>query len=113
MALALARGLSVRAAAKASGYSERQAHRRRADEAFCRRVETIRFDLLDRAVGALQAANVDAVSTLRQLLKKESPPAVRLAAARAILDASVKLSDAFEIRQRLESLEQQVKETQP
>ena len=58
--LALARGLNVRAAAKASDYSERQTHRKLAEPAFRCRVSEARGAIVGRAVGILSAASTEA-----------------------------------------------------
>jgi len=107
LVLGLARGLSVRAAATASGYSERQAHRKVADPEFRRKVSEMRTRLVDQAVGLLTDANVAAVETLRSLLDGE-PASVRLSAAKAVVELSVKLRENVEFSERLEKLEQAV-----
>jgi len=104
--LALARGLTVRAAAKMSGYSERQAHRKIDDPAFSRRVSEVRGAVMGRAIGILSAAGTEAARTLRKLLASETDQ-VRLAAARSILELGNKLREATELSERIEALERQ------
>lgn len=82
LALHLARGESVAAAAGAAGMSELSAYRRLEDEAFRRRVSELRSEMLDRAVGKLADAATEAAQTLRDLLGADSETG-RLGAARA------------------------------
>jgi hypothetical protein len=85
LALGLARGLSVRGAAKSSGYSERHAHRR------------------------LAAGNCEAARTLRKLLKDGSS-SIQLAAAKALLDLGARMRETLELERRVSDLEQSLKE---
>jgi len=110
LVLALARGQSVRGAATAAGYSERQAHRKVADPQFRQKVSDMRTRLVDQTVGLLTDANVAAVKTLRSLLDGE-PMSVRLSAAKAIVELSVKLRENVEFSERLEKLEQTVEQS--
>ena len=104
LALGLARGLSVRAAAKLSGYSERHAHRRHADSAFKLRVWALRTRLVEQATGLLTAGNCEAARTLRNLLKDESS-SIQLAAAKALLELGSKMRDSLELEHRIAELE--------
>ena len=103
--LALARGNTVRAAAKLSGFSERQAHRHAAEPSIKAQVAAVRAGLVNRSLGILSAATSDAAFAMKGLLKGKSEP-VRLAAARAILETAVKLRDSEELAARIEQLEQ-------
>jgi hypothetical protein len=102
--LSLARGLNVRAAAKASGYSERQTHRKLAEPVFRRRVSEARGAIVGRAVGMLSAAGTEAARTLKKSLKSETD-LVRLSAARSILELGNKLRETAELTERIEALE--------
>lgn len=108
LALSLARGSTVRAAARTAGYSERQTHRKLAEPEFRRRVSMIRQGLVDQAVGLLSAANADAAITLRKLLKATSP-SIRLSAAKCILETSAKLREGLELWERVTSLEDNIR----
>ncbi|SRR5579884_3864613 len=107
LALALAGGLTVEAAAGRAGVGERTAYRRLADPAFCVRVTELRSEMVERALGKMADGMGEAADTLRQLLgaKAES---VRLAAARSILEMGIKLREATELDARLRALEHQL-----
>jgi hypothetical protein len=104
LVLAVGRRLTVRAAAKASGYCERQAHRKLDDPAFRRRVVEARGAIVGRAVSVLSAAGVEAAQTLRKLLASPTDQ-IRLAAARSILELGTKLRDSVELSERIEALD--------
>jgi hypothetical protein len=109
LALALASGQTLRAAAEAAGVAERTAARRQADPAFRRRVAALRAELVERALGKLADGMADAAAALRALLAADSE-AVRLGAARALLELGVKLREAVELEQRLATLEAELGE---
>ena len=109
--LALACGLSAEQAAKQSGVSVTTAYRRLDDPAFAARLGDLRADMLARAAAMLTAAAVEAVRTLADLLKPANAPAVRLNAARAILEHGVKLRALVEVEARLQDLEDRVEES--
>ena len=100
----LARGKSVRSAARLTGCSERTAYRRLNDSGFVQRVNNRRAKLLEEASARIAGAADEAVVCLRHLLTAESE-AVRLGSARAILDQSLKLRDAVETDVRLAAVE--------
>jgi hypothetical protein len=84
--LALAAGGNAAASAAHAGLSERTVRRRLADATFRARVDEARAELVGRAVGRLAAVGQLAADTLKELIGKTSPPAVRLGAARAVLE---------------------------
>jgi hypothetical protein len=105
LALALATGQTLRAAAGAVGVAERTATRRWADPAFRRRVVELRGELVGLALGRLADGMADAAAKLRQLLDAQSE-AVRLGACRAMLELGVKLRESVELEARLQALEE-------
>jgi transposase-like protein len=105
LALALASGQTVRDAAAAVGIAERTATRRWADAAFRRHVAELRGEMATRALGRLADGMGEAASTLRELLADSTPPAVRLGAARCLLELGVKLREAIDLEQRLTAVE--------
>ncbi len=107
--LALASGETVREAARLAGIGERTATRRLADADFRRRVAELRGEMVSRAVGRLADGSTEAVAALRKLLDAGTPPAVRLGAARAILELGTKLRESVELEQRLADLERRIK----
>ena len=106
--VALASGLSVRNAAKRAAVSESTAFRRLRDPAFRQRVDETRGTLFSEALGRLADAASEAVNTLRGLLGKKSPPAVRLAASRAVLDLGVRMRDSIELESRMRAMEERL-----
>ena len=105
--LALACGATVEHAAAKAGISRRTATRRLDDPEF-RRLQEHKADLVHRSAAALTAGNLEAIKTLLSLLAAGSPPAVRLGAARAILDLSMRLREAADTEERLAALEAQL-----
>jgi hypothetical protein len=64
--------------------------------------------MIKRTAGALTAASTESVRTLLELQKASAPPAVRLGAARSILEIGIKLREAADLEERLSVLEQQL-----
>ena len=108
--LALACGATVEAAARQCGLSDRTVYRRLQDHEFKKRLENVRTDMIQRSAGMLTAAAGEAVRTLLSLQKDAIPAAVRLGAARAILEVGMKIRQIVEIEQRLAELEEVVAE---
>jgi HEAT repeat protein len=105
LAVAVAAGQTIRAAAESCGCSERQGYRVAASPEFKSRVSEIRSEMTNAAVGELSAAASVAVATIRELLNAENEPSVRLNAAKAILTQLGPMTELGELRQRLEALE--------
>jgi hypothetical protein len=105
--LALACGATIESAAAKAGVSRRTATRRMADPEFQRRHQQIRADMVQRTAGVLTAAGLESVKTLLELQQANQPPAVRLGAARAVLDSGIKLREVADLEDRLAALEQQ------
>ena len=105
---AFACGATVEGAARQAGVSESTAHRRREDPVFRRQLQALRADLVQRTAGALTAASTESVRTLLELQKPSAPPAVRLGAARSILEIGIKMREAADLEERLSALEQQL-----
>jgi hypothetical protein len=107
LALGLARGLRIVDAATAASVSERTARRRMDDPAFRRRVIDLRAGMVERTVGSLAEAATEAVTTLRELLGKDTPPAVRRSAAATILSELLTHRKENDLERRLRLLEEQ------
>jgi hypothetical protein len=105
LAALVAKGSSLVDAAKALDLPERTARKIAAGDEFKSTVTKIRSEAIDRVVGRLAAAGIAATDTLISLLKSESPPAIRLGAARAILDNLIHVRQHVEIEERLAELE--------
>ena len=106
LAVAVAGGQTVKAAAESCSCSERQGYRISATLEFKSRVSAIRAEMTSQAVGELSAAASEAVTTIRELLASTNEPPVRLNAAKAILNALGPMSELGELRERLATLEQ-------
>ncbi len=101
--LALACGATVETAARQCQVSERTIYRRMEDRAFRTRVQEARAEMTRRSAGMLTAAAGEAVRTLMSLQKDSLPPAVRLGAARAVLELGLKVRELVDLEERLES----------
>jgi hypothetical protein len=106
--MALACGATAEAAARALGVSERTVYRRLKVPEFCKRLQQLRADMVQRTAGALTAAGSEAVRTLLALQKETAPPAVRLQAARAVLELGVKMREIVDLEERVQALEEQL-----
>src|SRR5262249_32314147 len=106
--LALACGATVESAARQAGVAPRPVHRRLDDPAFPQRLQALRADMIGRTERSLTAAATEAVRTLVELLKPTTPATVRLGAARAVLEMSLKVREVTDLEQRLLALEQQL-----
>ena len=109
LVLALAGGQTVRDSARAAGVGERTATRRLAAADFRRRVIETRAALVERATGQMADAMSAAAEALRKLLEARSE-AVRLGAARAVLELGMKLRESAELEERLAELERRLGE---
>jgi hypothetical protein len=103
--MALACGVTVENAARQAGISPATAYRRLADASFRRRLQALRGDMVSRTAGTLTAAASEAVRTLLELLKSPAAAAVRLGAARAVLEMGMKVREAADLEERLAVLE--------
>ena len=109
--LALACGASVEQAARQCGLSVRTVCRRLADATVQRRLQQMRGDMVVRTAATLTAAANEAVRTLLELLKPTMPAAVRLGAARAVLEIGLNVREVAELEQRLTELERRIGDT--
>ena len=106
---ALAFGATVENAARKAGIGERTAYRRLADPAFQARLEQARLDAVLRTAGMLTGASLGAVKSLVDLQQDASVPAgVRRAAARDVLELSVKYRESAQMEQRVAALEERL-----
>jgi HEAT repeat protein len=103
--IALACGATVDTAAKQCEIAVRTIYRRLKDPEFQTRLQAIRAEMVQRAAGMLTAAASGAVRTLLSLQKESVAAAVRLGAARAILEIGIKLREMVDLETRLTALE--------
>jgi hypothetical protein len=104
LAVGLASGLTIKAAAEQPGISARTGRHRLEDPDFRRRVSELRRQAVERAAGLLADAAARAVDVLKELLEEDSP-GIRLAAARALLENVLRVRETVEIEERLAALE--------
>ncbi len=101
----LARGLTLREAARKAGVGERTAYRRAGEVEFRQSVSRARADLVATAVGRLANYTSVAADTLRGLLGSGSD-SMKLRAATAILDTAMRGVEQSDLAERLNALEQ-------
>jgi transposase len=107
LALSLACGATIEAAAAKLKVSTSTVNRRLKDPKFQKRLREVRSDMVARATSMLTAAAMEAVKTLLALQSTETPPPVRLGAARAVLELGSKLRESIELSERVTALEAQ------
>ena len=107
LAVLVAGGSSIKAGAGVVNCSEQTAYNLSSTPEFKSRVSEIRTELTTEAVGKLTSAATEAVDTLRSLLNATNEPSVRLNAAKAILASLGPISEANELRARIDSIEGQ------
>ena len=112
LALAIARGLSRRAAAVESGLSLSTVTRRLRDSQFRETVRQLRADLLERAVGVLADASTAAARELKRLCTSGQNEFARLGAASRILELAglnQRAIDSDRMQARIAALEDLLK----
>ena len=105
LALLLASGTSVKAAAQQLGIGARTAYRIASSDKMKARVASIRTEIASGTVGELTLGASEAASTLRSLLDPSNAPAVRLNACKAVLASLSAISELGELRARIDALE--------
>jgi transposase len=102
---ALAAGATIAKAAAHANVSECTVYRRLADADFCKRLEALQAEMVQRNADLLLTASLQACQTLVDLLAPTVPISVRRAAARDILDPSLSLRQNVEMEKRLAVVE--------
>jgi hypothetical protein len=108
VAVQLASGLTVKAAAKAGRVSMRTVFNWQKDPAFLAHVAALRTDMRERATGRTARGMSKAAARLVKLLDSDKE-VVQLQAAKALLELGVKLRDALELEQRIKAMEERLK----
>jgi hypothetical protein len=108
--MALACGSTVENAARSAGVSASTVKRRLLEPEFLQRLQAMRADMVQRATAVLTAAAMESVKTLLTLQSEATPPAVRLGAARAVLEWGVRLRETAELHERIAAMETQMAE---
>jgi uncharacterized membrane protein len=102
---ALVAGRPSDEAADLAGVSVRTVYRRLDDPEFVAALEAARARVVNASTAALGKASTRAVRTLVTLMSWRKPAAIRLAAARAVLDLGAKYREQGELADRLAALE--------
>lgn len=103
--LDLACGATVESAARKAGVSDSTVYRRLKDPGFNRELAKLQSEMVQRATAMLTASTTEAAKTLLALQDASNPPAIRLGAARAIVDFGVKMRQMVELEERLAVVE--------
>lgn len=104
LALLIASGLTIRAAAKKAKISERTARRRVNDPDFAKRVAELRAGMTSEALGILSRSLTAAANRLRTLVKHPKGE-IATRACKVIIDAQSRLRQSAEFEERLAALE--------
>jgi len=105
--IALLTAPTIAHACKAAGVPERTAFKWLADPIFVDAYRGAKRDALGHATGRLAVLADAAVATLQAILVDvTAPAAVRLAAAKVVLDAALKVADLDDTQARIAALEQ-------
>jgi hypothetical protein len=106
--VALACGSTIENAAVKAGVGHSTVSRRLGDPVFAKKLQDMKSGMVRRTAAMLTAAASESVKTLLELQSQISPPAVRLGAARAIVELGAKLRETAELQDRISALEQQL-----
>jgi hypothetical protein len=106
LVLALAGGEGMAGAARRANVSDRTVRRRLAEEAFRRRVDQARTELVAAAVGRLAEGGAEAAVKLRWLVLNARAETTALGAARAVLDMLFRARQLEDLERRVSELEE-------
>jgi hypothetical protein len=106
--MALVCGATVEVAARNVGLGVATVYRRLQEQRFKARLQHMRSEMVQRAAGMLTASAMEAVKTLLSLQEHTVTAAVRLGAARTILEMGIKLRENADLEERLAALERQL-----
>jgi hypothetical protein len=111
IATALAAGATAAEAATQAKVNPRTVFRRLQDQGFRDRVAELRGQMLSRTLGKLSDGTVEAAEALREMVKEETG-AVRLGAAKALIDLTVKVRESVDLEEQVKELEQRINEVE-
>ncbi len=96
----------IAAAARKADVAESTLRHWLQDSDFAERCRSARRQVLEQSTARLQLATVDAVNALQAVVtSQDSPPSIRVSAARTILDMAYRAVEVGELSERLHSLE--------
>jgi hypothetical protein len=105
VALALASGQTIKAAAAAAQVGEKTARNWMGEPEFAARVGELRAAMLEQAMSRLTRTTTRAAGVLRELLDSADEK-VRLRAAQQVLEQATRLRETVTVEQRLRVLEE-------
>jgi hypothetical protein len=109
--MARACGSTIEQAAAKGEVTTKTVQRRMQEPDFRKRLHTLRSEMVSRAASMLTAAAMEAVKTLLSLQNENVQAAVRLGAAKAVLELGAKLRENVELEERIRQLEEKFGET--
>jgi len=86
----------------------RTVYRRLTEPGFRAQVNEVRTEMVRRVAGMLTAAGVASIRTFTTLQESAASEAVRLGAARAVVELGCKLRESVELTERLSAVEAQL-----
>lgn len=97
---------TLKEAAKKAGIGEATLWRWLQDPEFQEKYRTARRQAVSQSITQLQKISSEAVETLREVMNsKETPPASRVTAAKAVLEMAIKAVEVEDLAVRIEALE--------
>src|SRR3954465_14151765 len=112
LVIAVATGSTIAAWCKRTGTGRTTVSGWQREPRFAEDVARIRSELLNEAVGKFTKAVSDVADGMIKLARSATSEATRLAAQKAVLENLVQLTEFAEIKQRIEAIEQRLKEPQ-
>ena len=108
--LALVAGQTIKGAAAAAGVAEKTVRLWLQANEFKTRLDEARGIVFAEGVERVRSLASQAVDALAYLMRENTPPSVRLAAARTILELGFQRHEAEQLRQRIADLEKRLEE---
>jgi hypothetical protein len=108
VAIRLASGWTMRAAATEAGITYRTVHRWRQEPEFLALIERHRGVLIDRTLNKLAGAASKAVKTLQSCLDSSESDSIRVRSALGILDQLIRIRDVTELERRMAEIERKM-----
>lgn len=113
VATLIAIGMSLAEAAKQAGISTETARRYAKEPKFKEHVNELRTQRVEIVYAHAIEGSVEAIDTLRRCMSSINPPAVQVAAARAMLATVSSTRDSLEFRERLLAVERSIQQLEP
>lgn len=110
LAVAIASGRTVRDAARSAGIAERTAWRRLEQKSFRRLVRKLRRQMVSEAIGLLSAGLAEAIVVARDLCLRGRSEAIKLAAAKQLMDKGLEACFLEPLESKIQRAEQKADE---